>query len=326
MPCCSWCSARAAPTRTWPACWASSRVAVRDRAVRRGRGARARCAGALAPERRAEIVDFLLGQAPPVSARRTREYLAASAGGRAWARAVAGELRPLNLGELPEIPDEADAPPAAPPRRRPPPRTVRGTAPASRPAPRARRREPEPALGEPAARPPARERASSSRIGGALSARRRRHRGRRGADHRDRRRRRERQRLLAGHHRPGSSTARPPPPRRRPEAQAQPPATGKALGVAQIVSQQGKQAPWRWSRRALPASPQGYAVWLYNSRDRTWSASATQAVGQGRQARRASPPAQERLALPRARRLAGDRQAADEAGAECVLRGPLRLS
>src|SRR5436190_2512970 len=60
----------------------------------------------LAPERRAEVSDYLLGQQSPADRAATREHLAGSASARAWARVVADALRPLAAGPLPEIPDE----------------------------------------------------------------------------------------------------------------------------------------------------------------------------------------------------------------------------
>jgi hypothetical protein len=58
-------------------------------------------------ERRADIADFLLSQQPASRRAATRSLLERSAPGRAWARVVAGELRPLSEGALPEIPAEA---------------------------------------------------------------------------------------------------------------------------------------------------------------------------------------------------------------------------
>jgi hypothetical protein len=68
--------------------------------------------GALAPtegtpppaQRRAAVADYLLGQQLAQESDQTREYLASSASGRAWARVVAGALRALADGALPEIP------------------------------------------------------------------------------------------------------------------------------------------------------------------------------------------------------------------------------
>jgi hypothetical protein len=69
--------------------------------------------GALGPakpdigdDRRREIADYLLGQQAASRRAATREYLEDSADGRAWARAVAGALRPMAGDELPEIPAE----------------------------------------------------------------------------------------------------------------------------------------------------------------------------------------------------------------------------
>jgi hypothetical protein len=68
--------------------------------------------------RRADIADYLLGQQSTEDRDATREHLEGSAAGRAWARSVAGELRPLARNGLPEIPSEA--------RRREPRRPDRG--------------------------------------------------------------------------------------------------------------------------------------------------------------------------------------------------------
>ena len=70
--------------------------------------------------RRADIADYLLGQQSTEDRDATREHLEGSAAGRAWARSVAGELRPLAKNGLPEIPSEA--------RRREPRRPDRGEA------------------------------------------------------------------------------------------------------------------------------------------------------------------------------------------------------
>src|SRR5436190_2930847 len=66
--------------------------------------------------RRGDIADYLLGQQSAEDRAATRRELAESAGARAWARSVAGELRPLAGDGLPEIPDgarERKAPAAA---------------------------------------------------------------------------------------------------------------------------------------------------------------------------------------------------------------------
>jgi hypothetical protein len=67
---------------------------------------------------KAEIADYLLGQQDDGKRAATHAFLALSAGGRAWARVVAGELRGVAGDDLPEIPAEGrdDAPgPADPP-------------------------------------------------------------------------------------------------------------------------------------------------------------------------------------------------------------------
>jgi hypothetical protein len=93
--------------------------------------------------RRTEIGDFLLGQQPLADAERTEAYLAGSAPARAWARAVAGELRPLARIELPAIPGEGAAQPpeaAGPgPLARLQMRSALGDTTGSRPAPSSRR-------------------------------------------------------------------------------------------------------------------------------------------------------------------------------------------
>jgi hypothetical protein len=54
-----------------------------------------------------EVADYLLGQQSASQRAATREFLESSAAGRAWARIVAGELRPLAGESLPDIPAEA---------------------------------------------------------------------------------------------------------------------------------------------------------------------------------------------------------------------------
>lgn len=53
-----------------------------------------------------EIADYLLGQQTASERAATRDLLETSAPGRAWARVVSGELRPLGGDSLPEIPSE----------------------------------------------------------------------------------------------------------------------------------------------------------------------------------------------------------------------------
>lgn len=68
----------------------------------------------IAPEQRAEVADYLLGQAGVAERLRTRTYLAGSEQARVWAQAVAVELTPLAGSQLPEIPTAAPTAPAAP--------------------------------------------------------------------------------------------------------------------------------------------------------------------------------------------------------------------
>lgn len=59
----------------------------------------------LAPESRALITDYLLGQLPERVAEQTRDRLAESPYERAWARVLASELGPVASKPLPDIPD-----------------------------------------------------------------------------------------------------------------------------------------------------------------------------------------------------------------------------
>jgi hypothetical protein len=65
---------------------------------------------ALDSERRAQIADYLLGQQDVDERAATRDYLSESPGARAWARAVAGVLRPIAPDAVPEISLPAPAP------------------------------------------------------------------------------------------------------------------------------------------------------------------------------------------------------------------------
>src|SRR4051794_13339236 len=82
--------------------------AVRDRAVTALEAMGPRDGAPLAAERRAEIADYLLGQQSASERQATREFLEGSAAGRAWARVVSGELKPLGGDNLPEIPAERE--------------------------------------------------------------------------------------------------------------------------------------------------------------------------------------------------------------------------
>ena len=58
-------------------------------------------------DRQDDVADYLLGQQSASQRAATRSFLESSAPGRAWARAVSGELRPLAGDNLPDIPAEA---------------------------------------------------------------------------------------------------------------------------------------------------------------------------------------------------------------------------
>jgi hypothetical protein len=80
-------------------------AAVRQRAVS-GLTALGPAAGSrLDPEVRGQLADYLLGQQSVSEREATRDRLAGSPAARAWARAVAGELRPIAGEALPEIPE-----------------------------------------------------------------------------------------------------------------------------------------------------------------------------------------------------------------------------
>ncbi|MGI8557987.1 MAG: RNA polymerase sigma factor [Solirubrobacteraceae bacterium] len=68
------------------------------------------------PPRRVEVGDYLLSQQGSTEAKATRDYLGGSAVGRAWARALATELRPVAEAELPEIPQPSTPSSGPPPR------------------------------------------------------------------------------------------------------------------------------------------------------------------------------------------------------------------
>ena len=115
----------------------------------------------LAPETRALITDYLLGQLPTKVAEQTRDRLAVSPYERAWARVLASELESVASKPLPEIPDgtaRAKAP-------------AGDAAPAPAPAPAPERAGPGP---EPRPRKPERTRLPrpserpSSRLGGVI--------------------------------------------------------------------------------------------------------------------------------------------------------------
>jgi hypothetical protein len=82
------------------------RDSVRARALTALEDLGPRDGAAIAPERRAEVADYLLGQQSASERQATREFLEGSAAGRAWARVVAGELKPVAGDALPDIPAE----------------------------------------------------------------------------------------------------------------------------------------------------------------------------------------------------------------------------
>lgn len=202
----------------------------------------------LAPERRAEVSDYLLGQQSVSQRAATRDHLAGSASARAWARVVADSLRPMAAEPLPEIPeegpeDEVDEQEAAP-------------------APKAAGREPitEDERARDAAREP-----RSSRLGGALllggigvlvavvailllTS------GGGGSSKGD-----TKGSTISSTPTTGTGTTQ-----ATPVAQInlRPPAAGKALGLAQVFAQ-GNRRLLIVAGQGLPAG--AYALWLYTS-------------------------------------------------------------
>jgi hypothetical protein len=113
----------------------------------------------LAPESRALITDYLLGQLPDPVAEQTRDRLADSPYERAWARVLASELQSVASTPLPEIPDG----------------TTRAKAPADSTAPASTEersptepRQPKPKPKSERARVPRPTDRPSSRLGGAI--------------------------------------------------------------------------------------------------------------------------------------------------------------
>ncbi len=119
------------------------------------------------PERRAIIIDYLLGQLPERVSADTRERLAESASERAWARVIASELSPLASKPLPEIPVDGGA-------RAPAPEPVVEDSATTSPAPAPAAAAPEPVAAARTVRRRAAEPAGaaatapSSRRGGAI--------------------------------------------------------------------------------------------------------------------------------------------------------------
>jgi Sigma-70, region 4 len=122
----------------------------------------------LAPESRALITDYLLGQLPDRVAEQTRDRLAESPYERAWARVLASELQSVASKPLPEIPDGAT-------RATIPDGATRANTPANNtaPAPTEERHATEPHAPKPNAKPdrnrlPRPTDRPSSRLGGAI--------------------------------------------------------------------------------------------------------------------------------------------------------------
>lgn len=78
--------------------------AVRDRALNALDALGPENVDGLPPERQDEVSDYLLGQQSASERAATRAFLEGSAAGRAWARAVAAEVRQFSGDTLPEIP------------------------------------------------------------------------------------------------------------------------------------------------------------------------------------------------------------------------------
>lgn len=81
-------------------------AAVRDRALNALDALGPESTGGLTPEKQDEVSDYLLGQQGASARAATRTFLQESAAGRAWARAVATEIRPFAGENLPEVPSE----------------------------------------------------------------------------------------------------------------------------------------------------------------------------------------------------------------------------
>jgi hypothetical protein len=82
-------------------------AAVRERALNALDDLGPETTAGLSPEHQDDISDYLLGQQTASERASTRGFLEGSAAGRAWARAVTAQLRPLAGDALPEIPAEA---------------------------------------------------------------------------------------------------------------------------------------------------------------------------------------------------------------------------
>ncbi len=81
-------------------------TAVRERALNALDALGPETTAGLSPEDQDDVSDYLLGQQTASERAATRTFLEGSAAGRAWARAVTAQLRPLAGDALPEIPAE----------------------------------------------------------------------------------------------------------------------------------------------------------------------------------------------------------------------------
>lgn len=260
--------------------------------------------GRLPEGRRGDIVDFLLGQQTVSEREITRTYLAGSAPARAWAEGVSGELAALGGEALPAIPGgEADLGPEPGPFEPEPPADRLDEEPALVERPLRHERGPglldrgpglheAPAAerlgrGRPGAPRAPRGPRESSRLGGALllaglgiivavvvivlaSG------GDDGEDTEPARTGTQAQTTAGGGTGGatggGTGTA-------APEAQVNLRSAdgSNAIGVAQIVNQGGERAMALVGQK-LAASPRGYAVWLFNSTERSVRLGFTQPV------------------------------------------------
>jgi hypothetical protein len=126
-------------------------------------------AAGLPSDRRQAIADWLLGQQGPDKASETRAFISGSPAGRAWASALADELRPLGGDRVPELPldgataTEADAAPS------PPDGPAAGAASADAAPPAAERPGDTPFAPAPSAAPRVSRRGGAALIAGAVA-------------------------------------------------------------------------------------------------------------------------------------------------------------
>ncbi len=218
----------------------------------------------LEPERRAEIADYLLGQAGVAERLRTRTYLAGSPEARTWAQALVAALAPVAGGELPEIPAPASASGSSPV-----PAPAHSEPSSARPIP----------VSEVASMPSTPTAQSSSRLGGALllaaivvavvvavilltNG---------GSSHKN---------TASTKSTTTSTTATKTGPTVSPQiALHSPSPTSRTVGVVAVLSEKGKRAFYIEAQH-LPATRKFfYAIWLYNSHTSAEALSRGPAVG-----------------------------------------------